>query len=313
MKIEEAFEILQRCPYYFEEEEIEFNTYERVYGRHTLAEYWIMKYKTAPPSAICYDSIDLCVFWIRECESVPPYQIRRDVYEYDTFGYTCAMRWIQYVKKDIPPLLRHNPDIVSTNDDICFQLWLKQVRTTPPQYLIPTNDENKFRCAHTWCVLMKTPIPDYLIPNNDKYKYELAKYWLLFLDSLPPPYLYHNTSYKVKDRDTNLGMAWIYRYKSLPPEQFREDPNFRNWLGETCAMIWLRYCVDPLPTELYHDPTIKNYYGETLAMKWISKLHTIPPSSLLHDPSIKNNNGHTCASYWNIYVKTPVPECLLVH
>ena len=138
MKIEEAYEIIQRCPYYFTEEDMfEFRNTDKIIKRinregyrvlinNILAMVWIEKWKTIPPQILLHDAAlknredETCaMIWIKENKSLPPKELLHDPTIQDDIDRTCAMYWIIHVGTIPPPQLLYEPSIVNDKGDLC--------------------------------------------------------------------------------------------------------------------------------------------------------------------------------------------------
>jgi len=101
--------------------------------------------------------------------------------------------------------------------------------------------------------------------------------------------------------------------------------NISNGTNETLAMLWLEYTGENPPEWMTHicprkhlgrDPLFKNWMGYTIGMLWIKYIHvsTLPgvpfpefPEWMRHDPSVTNNYGDTLASLWRDRFGDTVP------
>ena len=108
MKIEEAYNIIIRCPYNFSEDEIEFNT-SKLYEGRTCAMHWIRIWHTLPPHTLLHTATikgihgSTCAMqWIQYAHTLPPPEFLHDITLGDNDGCTCAIYWIMFVQT-LPP------------------------------------------------------------------------------------------------------------------------------------------------------------------------------------------------------------------
>ena len=156
MKIEEAIDIIDRCPYDFDEDEIEFDPSELTWHDHfedrTCAMEWISVWKTLPPRALLHDpsiqtssGMTCAMYWIYDIRQVPPQCLIHNPSIQDHDGMTCAMTWIRLLRTVPPQCLIHDPSIQNNDEMTCADIWKRWIRTAPPRVLFKIIEQHAVR------------------------------------------------------------------------------------------------------------------------------------------------------------------------
>lgn len=137
---------MERCPYYFTEEDIP-NNLKRIYYEYdyiTPAMLWIRRRRTLPPDTLLHNpeisslsGNETCaMFWLIHCDGNVPKILRHSPNIKDAYGFTCMMWWIACRGDDVPRYMRHDPAIQDNEGYTCAIKWIGKYRTRPPRYLL---------------------------------------------------------------------------------------------------------------------------------------------------------------------------------
>lgn len=225
--------------------------------------------------------------WYFKYHTFPPETLHHDPHVKSNKGWQFAMYLIRYFKILPPPEWRINVNEQNILGDTCATLWLRTMRTEPPEILLKGHDPS-LRCYNG---------------------FTLAMLYILCLHRLPPVEYLHDPLIQ-SDEGYTLAMLYQTHINEDIPDILYHNPTIQSKSGYTIEMF---YAIKGIVIDKYiHDPELANEYGDTAMFIWIVNNKNVDvPQPLRHRATLQNKNGRTALDVWKQCNTIPPPQYLL--
>ena len=239
-----------------------------------------------------------------------PQNITYEAYQ-NKYGETIAMIILRYTDLDILEKFQHDSNIKDCFGYTIDMIYMEKRKNIPPKWMI--RDDPEYQNFYGYTSLMyfikyvNGEIPSYMLYKPYKQIYYDEDFMIdldLKIDEYP-----------LMEKDlTDIGnteaMLWIKYRQTECPKELLHDPNIQNGEGQTLAMIWSIYISSTIPENLQHDPSIKDKFGDTITTYEIVFNKKIPDQWTKSDNIYKSWRNLTYAAQFIIYLQQSPPDSL---